>query len=225
MNLIPCNNMSVDKAYVITVIDNEISESLTNRCIESCSGVGMPVEKWAAFDGTKGQIITPQHSIGKDWVEWVKQYDLELSVTEVACVLSHMSLWAHCATINKPIVVLEHDAIMLQAYYNHIGYNQIAYLGCIEQARLGWQVSPTPPQAAKNEHYRYMLRAHAYAIDPFVARNLLAYFIKYGICESLDISIRADQFSIIQPGLYAFDLPHEQTTITDRKKKSDGSER
>jgi len=225
MNLLPCDNMGVDKAYVITLTNNNISEELADRCVQSCNQVQMPVEKWAAFDGTSGTIKIPEHSINKDWLNWIKLYDDELSITEVACVLSHISLWAHCVSINKPIVILEHDAIMLQQYSSHIGYNQIAYLGCIEQARSGWKVTPTPPQAAKNKYYRYMLRAHAYAVDPFVARNLLAYFIKYGICESLDISIRADQFSIIQPGLYAFDLPHEQTTITDRKKKSDGAER
>jgi len=225
MNLIPCMDMTVDKAYVITVLNNDISESLSNRCVESCNSVGMLVEKWPAFNGTSGNIVAPDHCVSSDWVNWIKLYDLELSVTEVACVLSHISLWAHCVTINKPIVILEHDAIMVRPYTNHLGYNTIGYLGCIEQAHHGWKVTPTSPQAAKNEHYRYMLRAHAYAVDPFVARNLLAYFIKYGICESLDISIRADQFSIIQPGLYAYDLPHEQTTITNRKKKSDGSER
>jgi len=69
-----------------------------------------------------------------------------------------------------------------------------------------------------------MLRAHAYAIDPQVAKNMLAHVIKYGIHESLDLMLRADIFPVVQMGLYASDVPGE-TTITDRKKGPEGQER
>lgn len=225
MNLLPCLDMTVENAYIITLKDNQISEELSQRCQQSCREANQPYKVWYAFDGTKGDIVPPDHVKGESWLNWIKLYDLELSKSEVACALSHISLWAHCLTINKPIIILEHDAIVIKNYPNHIAPNHIAYLGCHEQAMQNWNVTPTPPVAAKNENYRYMLRAHAYAIDPMMAKNLLSYFIKYGICESLDISIRLDEFAVIQPGLYAFDLPHQITTITDRKKKLDGSER
>jgi hypothetical protein len=187
--------------------------------------VNQPFTVWQAFDGTTGEIKIPENLKNESWLSWIKLYDDELSITEIACYLSHVSLWARCLEINKPIIILEHDSIMLQSYRNHIGLNQIAYLGCYEQKVLGWNVTPCPPFGANGHNYKFMLRAHAYAIDPHAAKNLIAHTIKYGIAESLDVTIRADLFSIIQPGLYAYDQPSSTTTITNRKKKLDGSER
>ena len=48
-------------------------------------------------------------------------------------------------------------------------------------------------------------RAHAYAIDPPVARNLLSYAIREGITKTLDVFMRCDIFSIVQDGFYAYD--------------------
>lgn len=221
-----CSDLTVENAYIITILGNSLSEELSSRCQTSCSQIGQPYTIWEAFDGTNNSTIKiPEHLKNQNWLSWIKQYDYELSISEVACYLSHISLWARCLDIDKPIVILEHDAIMLKPYTNHIGYNQIGYLGCYEQQVQGWKVSPTPIFAAKGNNYKFMLRAHAYAIDPHSAKNLMASTLKYGINESLDVSIRADVFNIIQPGLFAFDLPAKQTTIANRKKKIDGSER
>jgi hypothetical protein len=224
INLKPCSDMTVDKAYIITLKDHVLSESLSLRCQQSCQQVGQPYQVWPAFNGTSGTIQTPEQFKDQSWVKWIRQYDTDLSVTEVAAYFSHLSLWIHCVEINMPIVILEHDAIMVNAYRNHFGYNQLVYLGCREQAS-GWKVTPIPPMACKNDNYRFMLRAHAYAVDPFSAKNLIAHTIKYGINESLDITMRTDVFGVVQGGFFAYDAPHQITTITDRKKKSDGTER
>jgi len=224
INLAPCDDMTVENAYIITLKNHLLSEQLSERCQQSCKAVEQPCTVWPAFDGTLGTIQIPDRFLNQDWVGWLKQYDTELSITEVAVYMSHFSLWVHCLNINMPIVILEHDSIMVKPYRNHWGFNQIVYLGCREQAN-GWAVTPIPPMAAKNKHYRFMLRAHAYAIDPLSAKNLIAHTLRYGINESLDITIRSDVFSVMQGDFYAFDMPHTVTTITDRKKKSDGTER
>lgn len=214
--LIPCNDMTVDQAYIITLKNHQLSEKLSARCQASCKQVGQPYKVWPAFDGTSGEIKVPESLQSQSWIKWIRQYDTDLSVTEVSVYLSHMSLWAHCAEINMPIVILEHDAVMIQPYLNHFGYNQIVYLGGREQAS-GWAVTPIPPMALKNPHYRYILRAHAYAIDPHSAKNLISHTIKYGINESLDVIIRTDVFSVMQTGFYAYDLPDSVTTVTEKK--------
>lgn len=216
--------MTVDKAYIITLKGHSLSESLSLRCQESCRTVGQDFEVWDAFDGTSGEIIIPERHKLQNWIKWIKLYDTELSVSEIAVYLSHLSLWAHCIEINKPIVILEHDSIMAKPYTNHTAFNQIVYLGCLEQIS-GWPVMPIPPMGQKNTNYLFMLRAHAYAIDPLSAKNLLSYTLKYGINESLDVSIRADIFGIVQNGVFAYDMPHQITTITNRKLGSTGKER
>jgi len=52
-----------------------------------------------------------------------------------------------------------------------------------------------------------------------MAKNLLSYVIKMGICAPLDIMLRADLFNITHQGLYAFDNnidPTHDTTIKAR---------
>jgi hypothetical protein len=61
-----------------------------------------------------------------------------------------------------------------------------------------------------------MLRAHAYAIDPAVAKNMLAYVLQHGICGQLDRLLRADLFPIHQMGLVAFDNNENLTSINGK---------
>ena len=215
-------DINVQEAYVIYLPGNDTSEILAKRCATSCEDVGMPYKMWDAYDGTSGEIHPPAHHNAV--LDLLKQVDKNLSITEVACALSHISLWAQCVLLDRPIVVLEHDAVMVQPYLQHAAFNSIVYLGAHEQVNSGWQVLPIPPHASNGCNYHFICRAHAYAIDPAVAKNMLAHVIKYGICESLDIMLRADIFPIQQRGMYAYDMPG-QTTITDRKKAPDGGER
>jgi hypothetical protein len=225
LNLYSRPDLTVENAYIITLRGNDISENLSARCQYSCEVVNQPYSVWQAFDGTSGEIKIPENLKNESWLKWIKVYDDNLSITEISCYLSHLSLWVKCVEIDKPIVILEHDSIVVKRYPNHIGYNQIAYLGCHEQQVLGWKVSPCPPFGSNGKNYKFILRAHAYAVDPQAAKNLIGHTIKNGIVESLDVAIRADNFSIIQPGLFAYDQPSSTTTITDRKKQLDGAER
>jgi hypothetical protein len=113
-------------------------------------------------------------------------------------------LWQKCVLDDQPLVVLEHDAIMVQAYQHHAVFNSICYLGSNEQVNQGWQVLPTPPHASEGPNYHFICRAHSYAIDPAVAKNMLAHVLKYGISAPLDIMLRADVFPIHQMGIYAY---------------------
>lgn len=210
-------NTGVSKAYIIRVEGHEEGEHKAGRCADSCDNVGMPWEYWDAYNGLGGTIAPPEHHSGV--MEMVKVTDHYMTRGEVACALSHISLWQKCVIDDQPLVVLEHDSIMVQPYLNHSVYNSICYLGGHEQAKQGWQVLPTPPHASEGPNYHFICRAHAYAIDPAVAKNLLAHVLKYGINAPLDILIRADVFPIHQMGLYAYnewDGDKTNTTILGR---------
>jgi hypothetical protein len=70
-----------------------------------------------------------------------------------------------------------------------------------------------------------MLRAHAYAIDPAVAKNMLAYVIQHGICGQLDRLLRADIFPMHQMGLVAFDNHENLTSILGKTEEYRSSRR
>jgi hypothetical protein len=205
----------VGDAYIIRIKDHKISEELAARCAYSCDRVNQPYQFWDAYDGTKDTIISPNKH--RDTLSLIKVTNHYLTRAEVACALSHISLWVECALINKPIVILEHDAIMLASYTSHNIYNSICYLGGVEQAKSNWPVKSIPPHASDGPNFHFICRAHAYAIDPFVAKNMIAHVIKMGIHISLDMMLRADLFPIHQLGLFAYD-EYVDTTILGRSK-------
>jgi hypothetical protein len=194
-------------------VGNEVSESLSQRCADSCDKVGMKWAFWDAFNGINEEITPPSNI--HPFMKMIRLTDHFLTRGEIACALSHISLWVKCVEQDRPLVVLEHDAIMLQKYTEHHVFNSIGYLGGIEQAKKGWKVLPTPPHGSDGANYHFICRAHAYSIDPAVAKNLLAYVLQHGVCTSLDRMIRSDIFPIHQMGLFAYDESNE-TTINNR---------
>lgn len=216
-------DQTVTTAYIIRVAGNENSEGQAKRCADSCESVGQNHEYWDAYNGLSGTIIPPEHH--NSVMKMIKVTDHYLTRGEVACALSHISLWAKCVEDDKPLIILEHDSIMLKPYTEHGVFNSICFLGSNEQVRQGWGVYPTPPHASEGPNYHFICRAHAYAIDPAVAKNMLAHAIKYGINAPLDIMLRADIFPIHQMGVYAYDEKGVETTILNRPKEGRTTQR
>lgn len=208
MNLTFSDSREIESAYIIRLSNNSTSVRLSNRCKDSCDEVGMPWKFWEGFDGTNSdQIRAPEHLLNKDYLNWIKVHDNKITTSQIACVLSHFSLWCHCLTIDKPIVILEHDAIMLQKLEFFPFYNMVQYLGSVEQMNGAPQYITPPHGTAFDKKLKFICRAHAYAIDPQISKNLITRFIQNGITNisTADIFIRADIFPIIQHGLYAYD--------------------
>ena len=206
-------NLTVSKAYIIRIEHHVESEEKAKRCADSCDLAGMAWEYWNAYNGIKNPIQPPNQHNGIPAM--VKVTDHYLTRGEVACALSHISLWQKCVLDDKPIVILEHDAIMVKPYTQHSVFNSICYLGSYEQVNQGWKVLPTPPHASEGSNYHFICRAHSYAIDPAVAKNMLAHVLKYGINAPLDIMLRADIFPIHQMGIFAYnDWDNDKTNTT-----------
>jgi hypothetical protein len=209
-------NDTIDKAYIITLTNNNISSSLSQRCYESCQKVGQNCEFWEAFDGTGPQLVIPKNLEKQSWYKWLKVFDHQQSLAEIATSLSHISLWVKCMEEDRPLIVLEHDAIMVKKHTKHKNFNTIQYLGCKEI-----KSDPTIPAnklySAINKNWIFINRAHAYSIDPLSAKKLFKNVLERGIFESADVMIRLEDIAIHYDGLYAYDEPGE-TTIKMRKK-------
>ena len=106
-------------------------------------------------------------------------------------------------------------------------YNSLIYLGGSEWAEKNWPMVPIPPHATEGPNYHFIWRAHAYSIDPPLAKNLLAHVLKMGICAPLDIMMRTDLFNVCHRGLIAFDKSqdHLDTTIKARPLEGRTTER
>jgi hypothetical protein len=218
INLWYSYDIEIESAYIITVKGNETSENYSRRCQESCTRAGMKFKIWDAYNGYENPILEPDHSKNSDIMSMFKITDHYLTRGETACALSHISLWSHCIKIDKPIIILEHDAIVLKNISIHDAYNSIIYLGGSEWAEKNWPMVGVPPHATEGPNYHFICRAHAYSIDPPMAKNLLAHVLKMGICAPLDIMMRTDLFNVCHRGLIAYDKSqdHLDTTIKAR---------
>lgn len=203
-------NTEIESAYIITIKNHAGSEGMAQRCLESCNIHDTKAVIWDAFDGTGEGIKIPMHARGRDYLKYLKLVNFTLTPPEVCCLLSHVSLWSRCVEIDQPIIVLEHDAVVVARCTHHMAFNSVVYLGSIEQAQNGYH-GLVPIHAQLSPDYRYILRTHAYSIDPMAARNLLSHVIKYGIYTAVDVMMRCDIFSIVQHGLYVIDMAGKTT--------------
>lgn len=215
----------VDCAYVITLPGNETSERCTARCIDSLNAVGMNYQLFPGFDGTDRKTIkTPQHLIGQEWLKWIKVADHLLSYPEIACAMSHIALWAHCVSINKPIVILEHDSVMLKKYTSMPGFCCVDTLGHMYWANEALSqlnlrdyntlqeylkenelrtIGNFPILNCTNQNYLYQMGQHAYAIDPHAAKKLLSNVFSHGLIQTNDTMVNINDIAIWTSGLYA----------------------
>ena len=217
-NFYPKENALIENTYIITLPNNEISKTLTQRCVKSCLSVEQPHTLWEGFDGSSGEIVIPNHLKDKEYLKWIKVNHKFMTPSQIGCCLSHISLWFHCITIDRPIVILEHDAIMVNKFFGvYPFYNAITYLGCREQKYENMPVQPTPiHMQAPDTFIRKISRAHAYAIDPSVSKLLVSRLLVDGITTMNDEFIQANLFTIIQYGLFAYEEP-DKTTIQTPK--------
>lgn len=211
-------NTEIESAYIITLKGHPVSEPMSQRCAESCNKVGMPYKIWEAFDGTKGDIIVPEHLRDQFCVKWLKCLNEALAMSEICTVLSHVSLWMRCIEVDRPIIALEHDAIVLQNLTHHPAFNAINYMGSIEQLQNNYWGS-IPIHGQLNQNYRFCLRTHSYSIDPFMARRLLGRIIAEGITTSIDVMLRADLYTILQFGMFAYDQADGVSTAPEKDDK------
>ena len=235
MNYYNHYDMNVEGTYIISIQGNKVSEKLTKQCLDSCEKIGQPnVNIFPAFDATDSPIKIQDHKLGKPigelgtikvpemlkgqaFINFLRLRRADLLMTQIACFLSHYSLWCMCLDKDRPIVILEHDAIMVKQYLRHNYFNNIVYLGGCEQIEGSLHANDTvPPHASDHKGLdRFICRAHAYAIDPAIAKNLVAYSIHHGLITTADAIMRCDMFGIVQNGVYAYDNPNGLSTITE----------
>lgn len=227
----------IEGAYVICLEKNAISDDRLQLTTQALERAGMKYTLFYGYDGSdKKQIITPDHLKDKDYMKWVKLTDHKVTYPEIGCALSHMALWAHCITIDRPIVILEQDGVMLQPYTHFPFYNAIHYLGHKYIAQemiqdMGLQndycylidyLNENPEQEKldnpmlnyASENYFFPMGHHAYAIDPAMAKRLFTAYMTEGFKNVNDVFCDVAKFECFYTKLYAtqaFDCENKST--------------
>lgn len=205
--------------FIIRLSDHSQSSILAQRCWDSCQEHGIEAGFWSAIDGTRGdQLIFPPDLAYPNIINLLVIKNELLSRPVVAVFLTHLQLWCHCVTLDKPITILEHDAVVMRPIPDHPWSNCIHYLGHSDQLPNNLAVPPyftglRRPDGLREHRYRFMAGAHAYSIDPDIARRLIADAIARGLDRPLDMFIEVDRYAVIQTGVYAINVDGDSSTV------------
>ena len=131
---------------VITMTDNEVSLGAFTKLQDSSYRVGNDFRP-EIFEATIAE--NAEDHLSKLLLEWnypwegvvtdlktglkKSAYPTQNRLNRIACAISHYRLWAVCVKTNKPMLIMEHDAIFIQRlrydnllednHYNIIGIN------------------------------------------------------------------------------------------------------
>jgi GR25 family glycosyltransferase involved in LPS biosynthesis len=162
------------QAHVITIMDNEKSVQVANRCIASGNKHGVEVTMWPAIT-PKDDIKTMFRNRGIS----DKRFNEIYSRTEncMAAFLSHLMLWEKADRSKENILILEHDAVFVSSLPTLSYFKGVISLG---QPSYGKYETPRFMGSNKLQSKQYFGGAHAYVMSWQAAPIVLAKAKQHG---------------------------------------------
>ncbi len=154
------------KAYVITIMDNEESKMVADRCIRYSSWYDINIKHFPATTPKDDlNSLFENEGLSMDGLNEVYSRTLNCA----AAFFSHYSLWKKCVEDNETYAIFEHDAVL----NNRVPDVYFDYVMNIGHPSYGkWN---TPPTLGVNKltSKRYFPGAHAYLVKPEGAKKLI----------------------------------------------------
>tara|TARA_Y100001958_G_scaffold159648_1_gene162213 strand:- start:1124 stop:1765 length:642 start_codon:yes stop_codon:yes gene_type:complete len=155
------------KMYVITIMENERSVQVADRCVKSGQVFGYNVEKHPAYTPQNCNVNQELDNLDYDRSGFIEKYSRPENC--IAGFLSHHSLWMKCLELNEPIVIFEHDAVITNDIPNLVLFD-ILNLGKPSYGKFN---TPTFIGYGSLVSKPYFPGAHAYRITPKGAADLI----------------------------------------------------
>ena len=99
------------KMYVITIKENERSVQVADRCVKSGLVFGYKINKHTAYTPENCDVYEELKKLKYPSVAFNEIYSRPENC--IAGFLSHHSLWKKCVRSKEPIVIFEHDAVLV----------------------------------------------------------------------------------------------------------------
>lgn len=176
------------KAVVIRKKNDELSERLADECIASAKAFGITVEKFDGVYDNHENYLT-QDNLFPNIVARKK-----LTNGYKGCFLSHYLIWKKCIEWNEPVLIFEHDAIMLRPITDEIlnGFDTILVLDRFsrdpqyedllkKEIELKIYQHPKIPEYNHKSINRTMISgSHAHLVKPKGAIEIIDSVTQYG---------------------------------------------
>jgi hypothetical protein len=129
-------------------------------------------------------VEIPIGFVENSWPYQVKMLAQHLTYYDVCRIFNHMSAWDYSIRTNKPIVVLEHDAVLHDKHhFMHPRFNSINMLSDMFYHQ-------------HNDNWVCGSGVHAYAIDCRAAKKLFNKIMGEGMINPLELLFRVDEFNV-----------------------------
>lgn len=154
------------KHYVITILENEKSVQVADRCIQSGKEYGLEIEKFKAITPKDNpeQIMIDEGINPSDFNNDTYSYIPNMQ----SCFLSHYMLWKKSVELNEIITIFEHDAVIISKI------PEVSFKGCISFGKPSYGRFNTPqPGVQKLMSKQYFPGAHGYRVNPQGAAVLI----------------------------------------------------
>lgn len=155
------------KSFVITIQSEKRSVQVADRCIRSGKKYGIEIEKFNAITPIDNPFIIAEQE-GIDASGFQEIYSRLPNC--LSAFLSHYFLWKKTVEINEPILILEHDAVIVDNIPIFKPFQHILNLG---KPSYGKSISPMKLGVNPLTSKQYFPGAHAYIIKPSGAKYLI----------------------------------------------------
>lgn len=199
------------KAYVITILDNDRSVKVAERCIESGKKFGIDIEKWKAVTPDDD----PDALFKRFGINPIGFNNNPYSRKDrcMSAFLSHFSLWEEALNTKDDVLIFEHDAVVTAQIPDVKGYQ-----GCISFGAPSYGKFFTPRYLGVQElqSKSYFPGAHAYQVS-WQAAEVLIKKAKTE-AEPTDVFLNKNRFRFLQE-YYPWPVVVKETFSTIQKEK------
>lgn len=199
------------KAFVIRKAGDDFSENLAQQCIDSASVFGIKPEKVDGVYSAHDELLTNRGISPFHKMKESKKNSLGIK----GCFLSHFLLWERCISINEPIIIFEHDALMIRPLPNSI-LDSFTHIMLLDHAAYFENYQEVIDETCdikvttfekingafgyKDMNKKHFKGSHAHLVKPLGAATLIESCKKYGFLP-LDMAVNQHYttYAIINP--------------------------
>lgn len=191
-------------SFIITMQGVSISETLAQECLESTQKFDIHPKIFPAIHGKQISLEWHKHQLKE--FQFNKRIK-KLNDGAIGCTISHLNLWKKCIELQTPILILEHDAVMIRSIPRNIlnKFEDICNLDWLSRITTNYDVEVThdrgqgvnlfkekrPPYSGLELYNKSHIKgAHSYIIKPQGAQKLIDWLWAHGVL-SADVVINS----------------------------------